>query len=159
GLLAMAAGYVGMAVTPTGDRLSFVIAGVIAGAGNGLVIPTSVERVVGGADPELAGVTAGVNETSVELGASLGVALLGAIQRAVFDLRLPDGVPAESVDAALAKADTDTVLEAFRLGGRVALVVAAVAALVAIPIALRPDDDDGPDDDDDEFEVERGVTT
>ena len=143
GLVCMAVGYLAMAATPTGDRLLFVMAGAVAGAGNGLVIPASVERVVGGGDPELAGVTAGVNETSIEIGASVGVALLGAVQRAVFDLRLPDGVPSRSVDQALERAEPDLVLEAFRTGGRVALVGAAVAALIAIPLALSVDDADG----------------
>lgn len=142
GLVAMAIGYTAMALTPVGDRLTFVLAGVVAGAGNGLVIPPSVERVVGGAEPELAGVTAGVNETSIELGASIGVAALGAVQRVAFDRRLPDGVPSRSVTEALEVADTETVLAAFRSGARAALLAAAVAALLAIPLAVRPDDDE-----------------
>ncbi|MEM7338871.1 MAG: MFS transporter [Actinomycetota bacterium] len=137
GLLAMAAGYVAMAMTPVGDRALFVAAGLLAGIGNGLVIPPSVERVVGGAEPSLAGVTAGVNETSIELGASLGVALLGGVQRVVFARNLPDGVPSTSVDAALADADTDVVLSAFQAGGRAGLIAAAIAALIAVPIAFR----------------------
>ena len=137
GLVIMAVGYVMMALTPTGDRLLFVIAGLIAGVGNGMVIAPSVERVVGGAEPRLAGVTAGVNETSVELGASLGVALLGGIQRLVFDGRLPDGVPSESVNEALAVADTEVVLEAFRLSSKAALIGAAIAVLSVIPWAGR----------------------
>ena len=32
----MAAGYIGMGFAPAGDRLWFVLAGVVAGAGNGL---------------------------------------------------------------------------------------------------------------------------
>ena len=41
--------------------------GVVAGLGNGLTIPPSVERVVEGTEPALASVVAGANETSIEL--------------------------------------------------------------------------------------------
>ena len=110
-------------------------AGVVAGIGNGLVIPASIDRVVGGGDPELAGVTAGLNETSIEIGASIGVAALGAIQRLVFASRLPDGAATESVDRALLDVDPDTVFAAFRAGSQAGLVAAAVAAVIAVPIA------------------------
>lgn len=138
GLVAMAAGYSLMAATPVGDRLLFVVAGAIAGLGNGLVIPLSVERIIGDAPPDLAGVTAGVNETSIEIGASLGVAILGGIQRVVFDLRLPDDIPADSLTRALEVGAEDDVLAAYRDGGRIALLGAAVAALIVIDWARRP---------------------
>lgn len=142
GLIMMATGYIGMALTPTGDRLSFVLAGAIAGAGNGLVIAPTVERIVGGAEAELAGVTAGVNETSIELGASLGIAVLGGVQRIVFDLRLPVGTPSSSVETAIAAADPELVLAAFRDSGRAGLVAAALAVIVVVPIAGRRLDTD-----------------
>lgn len=139
GLVCMAAGYMTMALVPTGDRLTFVAAGVVAGIGNGLVIPASIDRVVGGGDPELAGVTAGLNETSIEIGASIGVAALGAVQRLVFASRLPAGAATESVERALLDVDADTVFAAFRAGSQAGLVTAAVAAVIAVPIALAPE--------------------
>ncbi len=137
GLLSMAVGYAGMAFISTGDRVGFVVAGLVAGVGNGLVIPLSVERVVGGGDGALAGVRAGVNETAIELGASLGVALLGGVQRLVFAHQLPDGVPSDSFgDALLAAADELAVVEAFERSGQAALVSAGVLVLLAIPWVL-----------------------
>ncbi len=138
GLALMSAGYLGMALISVGDRFGFIVAGVIAGLGNGLVIPLSVERVVGGGDGELAGVRAGVNETSIELGASIGVAVLGGVQRVVFARNLPDGVPSESFIEALEVAtDEGVVIDAFVTSGRIALVVAAGLVLMAAPWAVK----------------------
>lgn len=138
GLALMAVGYVAIASITVGDRFGFVVAGVIAGVGNGLVIPLSVERVVGGGDGELAGVRAGVNETSIELGASLGIALLGSVQRVVFAGELPAGLPSESFTEALALADPAVdVVGAFVRSGQTSLMVAAAAVLLVAPWAIR----------------------
>lgn len=138
GLVLMAAGYVAMAIIAVGDRWGFVLAGIVAGAGNGLVIPLSVERVVGGGDAELAGIRAGVNETSIELGASFGVAVLGGVQRVVFARRLPDSVSSESFTDAIESAGPGVdVLGAFVRGGRASLVVAAALVLLITPWAAR----------------------
>ena len=115
-----------------------MVAGVVAGLGNGLVIPLSVERVVGGGDMELAGIRAGVNETSIELGASIGVAFLGGVQRVVFARELPEDVPSESfIDAIDMVDDQQLVIDSFITSGRFALVVAAVVVLLAVPWAAR----------------------
>ncbi len=138
GLVLMAVGYLAMAVVAVGDRFGFVLASIVAGAGNGLVIPLSVERVVGGGDGELAGVRAGVNETSIELGASLGVAVLGGVQRVVFAQRLPAAVPSESFTEAIDVAGPGVdVVGAFVRGGRASLVVAAALVLLIAPWASR----------------------
>lgn len=139
GLVMMALAYLAYATLEPGAYVAFVIIGMIGGAGNALFIPPSVDRVMSGADPELAGVTAGLNETSIELGASLGVAILGGAQRIVFDRRLPDGVNAESFDTALEGAAESVVREAYISGVRAALVVAAIASLIAVFVALRPE--------------------
>lgn len=135
GLALMAIGYVGMAVTPTGDRLTFVLVGIVAGLGNGLTIPPSVERVVGDTEPALAGVVAGANETAIELGASLGVGVLGGVQRIVFGSALPAGTPSSSLDAALESVPFETAVDAYITSGRSALIVAAIAVLMALPFA------------------------
>lgn len=137
GLVTMAVGYTAMAATPVGERGMFVLAGIIAGVGTGLTIPPSVERVMATADPELTGVVAGTNETSIELGASLGVAVLGGVQRIVFGVALPAGASSESLDAAIVTTDPATAVDAYVTGGRAALLAAAVIVLAAVPVALR----------------------
>ncbi|MEM9037737.1 MAG: MFS transporter [Actinomycetota bacterium] len=135
GIVLMSAGYVGMALTPIGEHLLFVAAGVVAGVGNGLVIPASIDRVIGDADPEMAGVVAGINETSIELGASLGIAILGSVQRVAFRNELDvdvdsftEGVEAVGEQAAAAAYDTSAGY---------ALIVGAVIVAAALPFARR----------------------
>ena len=138
GLVLMSIGYVSMALISVGDRTGFVAAGIVAGLGNGLVIPLSVERVVGGGDMELAGIRAGVNETAIELGASLGIAILGGVQRVVFADGLPASVPSESFIEAVEVASPDIdVVGAFVRSGRASLLAAALLVLLVIPWAAN----------------------
>jgi MFS family permease len=145
GLLAMALGYVGMGLAPEGNRTVFVAAGIVAGIGNGLTIPLSVERIMADVEPAFAGVAASVNEMSIELGASLGVGLLGAVQIVVFERRLTEG------DATNIGGIADDVgRSAFRSASSAAFFFAAALVLVGIPIARqsgekhRSPDDIGP---------------
>ncbi len=81
GLALMAAGYLLMAGAGDGGWPVFLAGAAVAGVGNGFAIPLSVERIVGGDDARFAGVRASISQTSIELGASGGVAILGAVQR------------------------------------------------------------------------------
>ena len=130
GLVLMAVGYVGMGFTPEGNRLWFVIAGIIAGAGNGLTIPLSIERIVGSVEPAYAGVASSVNDMAIELGASMGIGLLGALQRVWFEAGVPDGGTTVIGDVA-----TQAERDAFSNASAAAFVLAAVIALAAVPIA------------------------
>ena len=130
GLVLMAAGYVGMGFAPVGDRLAFIVAGVVAGIGNGLTIPLSVDRVMGTVAPEFAGSAAGVNDMAIELGASAGIGLLGTVQAVWFEARRP---PESTV--ALADIVDDLDRAAFRSASAAAFVLAASIAALAIPVA------------------------
>ena len=131
----MACGYVAMAFTPVGSYAGFVVAGLVAGIGNGLVIPASVDRIVGDAEPELAGVVAGVNETSIELGASLGVAVLGSIQRISLQRELDADV--DSFTEAVDLVGERSAASAFDTSAGWALIAGAVIVSVAFPWARR----------------------
>lgn len=130
GLAALAVGYIAMGLTPAGNRWWFVIAGIIAGTGNGLAIPLSIDRIVGSVEPAFAGVASSVNDMAIELGASLGIGLLGTIQRLWFEAGLPD-----TSAATLSDVSTDAERMAFRSGSTAAFMLAAVVALLAIPVA------------------------
>jgi len=130
GLVLMAAGYVAMGFTPDGNRWWFVVAGIVAGVGNGLTIPLSIERIVGAVEPAYAGVAASVNDMAIELGASMGIGLLGAMQRVWFQAGLPDGT-----DTAISDVASEAERSAFRSASAAAFVLAAVIALAALPIA------------------------
>ncbi|MEM9714083.1 MAG: MFS transporter [Actinomycetota bacterium] len=135
GIVLMACGYVAMAFTPVGSYAGFVVAGLVAGIGNGLVIPASVDRIVGDAEPELAGVVAGVNETSIELGASLGVAVLGSIQRISLQRELDADV--DSFTEAVDLVGERSAASAFDTSAGWALIAGAVIVSVAFPWARR----------------------
>ena len=130
GLFLMAAGYIGMGFAPAGDRLWFVLAGVVAGAGNGLTIPLSIDRIMGTVEPAFAGSAAGINDMAIELGASTGIGLLGTVQAVWFEARRPAG-------SATALADIVDELDraAFRSASAAAFVGAGGVAVAAIPVA------------------------
>ncbi|MEM9200620.1 MAG: MFS transporter [Actinomycetota bacterium] len=130
GLVAMAVGYVGMGLAPAGERWWFVGAGMIAGLGNGLTIPLSVERVMGTVAPAFAGSAAGLNDMAIELGASAGIGLLGTVQAVWFEAARPPGSSVALSDITDA-ADRD----AFSDASAAAFAVAAMVALLAIPVA------------------------
>lgn len=130
GLCCMAVGYVGMGFTPEGNRWWFVIAGMVAGAGNGLTIPLSIERIVGSVEPAFAGVASSVNDMAIELGASTGIGLLGALQRSWFERQLPDGST-----ALLSDVTQPAEQAAFRSASTAAFLFAAVVAIAAVPVA------------------------
>lgn len=130
GLVIMAIGYVGIALIPEGDRTLFVVAGLIAGLGNGLTIPLSVGRVVGEVEPAVAGVASSLNEMSIELGASIGIGLLGALQALVFERQIDAGASTVISDIADAPGRA-----AFRTASHAGLYFAAGAMLVAIVVA------------------------
>jgi DHA2 family multidrug resistance protein-like MFS transporter len=84
--------------------LLIVVASIVISLGLAPVITLATELIVGSAPPEQAGAATGMSETSGELGAALGIAILGSIGTAVYRAevaeRLPAGIPAEVADAA-----------------------------------------------------------
>ncbi len=132
GLITMSIGYLSMGLVPDGSRVLFVAAGLIAGIGNGLVIPLSVDRVVGEVEPAFAGVAASVNDMSIELGASIGVGLLGALQRVFFERQLDDGQ-----SSLISEIADEQGRSAFRTASNVGLFFAAGAMLAGIAVARR----------------------
>jgi len=130
GLLSMAAGYLAMGLTPVGSYWWFITAGIIAGIGNGLAIPLSIERIVGSVEPAYAGVASSVNDMAIELGASLGIGLLGTIQRLWFESGLPEGSTTTIADIT-----GEVERSAFRSGSTAAFFLAAGVALAAAIVA------------------------
>lgn len=129
GLATMACGYIGIGFAPVGERWWFVAAGLVAGIGNGLAIPLSIDRIMSDAEASHAGVIASINDISIELGATIGIGLLGALQRVWFQR-------AADVDVSRIDEVTDAATRAlFRDASTAAFVLAAVVAVAAIPIA------------------------
>ncbi len=80
-----------------------VIGSAVIGLGLGPMVALGTDLIVGAAPPERAGAASAVSETGTELGAALGIAVLGSIGFAVYrgtlgDI-LPDGLTAEAAAA------------------------------------------------------------
>ena len=80
GLGAIAAGLLLASLAVAWHNLPLVVAGLaVAGAGEGLAIPSGIELIMTSVPPEQAGSAAGVHETIVEAGGALGIAALGSV--------------------------------------------------------------------------------
>ncbi|MFD4658491.1 MFS transporter [Kitasatospora sp. NPDC058444] len=159
GFVVGSAGFAMMITVGPHSPLALVLtaAGVLAAGTVGTMTMTA-EMVVSAAPVEQAGAASATSETAVELGSSLGIALLGAAGAAVYRHRLDGALPA-GVDGEAARSAQDTLggavgaaahlpgrlgadlLEtartAFTDGLHVAAVVGLVFALGAAVLAYR----------------------
>jgi EmrB/QacA subfamily drug resistance transporter len=107
GLAAMAAGFVVAGVTAaTSPYLVIVIAMVGMGGGLGLVSAPATDSIMGTLPPERAGVGSAVNDTTRELGGTLGVAVVGSVFASLYGTRLTHklaGLPIPHAAIELAK--------------------------------------------------------
>ncbi|GAA2834560.1 MFS transporter [Kitasatospora sp. CM 4170] len=115
GFLVGATGFAMMTLVGPHSPLALVLtaAGVLA-AGTVGTMTLTAELVVSSAPAERAGAASATSETAVELGSSLGIALLGAAGAAVYRSQLDGNLP-QGVDGELAHTAQDT------LGGAVAV--------------------------------------
>jgi len=149
-----------------GSRLSagatygdVVVALVILAAGLAMVMPPATESIMGSLPPAKAGVGSAVNDTTREIGAALGVAVLGSVMSSTYRPRVTEAisgfpVPDEAahaitdqVGAAMGIADeiggepgrllADAASSGFADGMGVAFVIGAVALLVGAVIVAR----------------------
>ncbi|QGQ20382.1 MFS transporter [Cellulomonas sp. JZ18] len=103
GMLLAVAGYaLGAVVAQDVGTGGIVAVFCLVGAGVGLAETLTNDAILASVPPERAGAASGISETSYELGASLGVAVLGSVLNAVYraDLVLPAAVDGPDVDAA-----------------------------------------------------------
>ena len=103
-LVAAAAGLLVLTqVTVTDGLTEILIGSVVISLGLGPVFGLTTEMIVGSAPPEKAGAASGISETAAELGAALGIAVLGSVGVAIYragHAGLPTGVPAAAAAAA-----------------------------------------------------------
>jgi EmrB/QacA subfamily drug resistance transporter len=97
---------------------------IVTGLGLGLVAPTLIDVVLTGGDPRDAGTASGVLNTALQLGAAIGVALIGV----VFFGAVPDG-PAVPADLGPGYADAMARALWYALG---------IAVLSALAMLLLP---------------------
>ena len=67
---------------------------VLMGTGMGLVMAPATESIMGSLPPEHAGVGSAMNDTTREVGAALGVAVIGSLMSSFYAARVVDDLPA-----------------------------------------------------------------
>lgn len=111
GMLLGAGGFV-LAATISVDSPAWLVmlVFVLCGAGVGLAETLTNDAIIAAVDPQKAGAASAISETSYELGAAMGIAVLGSIAnwRYLATLRLPKGTPAALEEAALEGVGTAT---------------------------------------------------
>lgn len=159
GLVAMSVGFVIAARTGADSSYWMVVAAMLfMGGGLGLVNAPATEAIMGSLPPAKAGVGSAVNDTTRELGGTMGVAVVGSLFASVYGARLADalvGQPIppeaaaaarESIGAAYAVAELapppyaealrevarSAFMEGFSAGSWAAAVVVAAGAVLAL---------------------------
>jgi MFS family permease len=70
------------------------LAMVLMGTGMGLVMAPATDSIMGALPPEHAGVGSAMNDTTREVGAALGVAVIGSLMSSFYAARVVDDLPA-----------------------------------------------------------------
>ncbi|MFI8420090.1 MFS transporter [Streptomyces sp. NPDC085479] len=155
GLLVAAVGYGLLVLVGPAGGMPLLVAGFVAAFfGGGPIGALGTALVVGSAPPERAGSAAALSSVCGDLGAALGVALLGSLGTAVYQgtVAVPAGLSPELAEAVRNGADTalvavqalpaeevgrvlDAAREAYTNGLNTAGAVCAVIALVSAAIA------------------------
>jgi len=171
GLLSMSVGFFLASNMVADSPYWFIVVSMFfMGAGLGLVNAPATEAIMGSLPPAKAGVGSAVNDTTRELGGTLGVAIVGSLFASVYGSAIVDafrGTPMppealraaqDSVGAAYAVADqapppfgdairslaASSFMDGFAVGTRVAaavVLVGAVLALVFLPARARRRDE------------------
>lgn len=85
GLILAAAGLSVLTLAGPNSGLAAIVTGTtLIGLGVGPVGTLATDLIVGAAPPEAAGAASGISETGTELGAALGIAILGSVGAAVY---------------------------------------------------------------------------
>ncbi|MEV3873598.1 MFS transporter [Streptomyces sp. NPDC049906] len=107
GLLLMAGGFVLLALLPVESGVVLAASGfALVCFGMGLIQTLSNDAVLSAAPEDRAGAASAVSETGYELGAALGIAVLGSVLTASYRAGLADDVPGVPQDALSTARDT-----------------------------------------------------
>jgi EmrB/QacA subfamily drug resistance transporter len=120
GLTLMAGGF---AIASTNDASTpySVIASamILMGFGLGSAAAPATESILASLPREKAGVGSAVNDTTREIGGTLGVAVLGSIMASVYGGRILDALSGTPLPAGLRTAAGDSLAEALQIAGNV----------------------------------------
>ncbi|MFN8040482.1 MAG: MFS transporter [Acidimicrobiales bacterium] len=119
GLVSMAAGFfVAGRLGPDASYWAVVGAMLLMGAGLGLVNAPATEAIMGSLPPAKAGVGSAVNDTTRELGGTLGVAIVGSVFASVYGGRLADALVGQPIPEAAAGAARESIGAAYAVAAQ-----------------------------------------
>ena len=114
GLLAMAAGFAIAAVTTATAPYAVLVAAMLGmGGGLGLVTAPATDSIMGSLPREHAGVGSAVNDTTRELGGTLGVAVVGSVFASLYASKLAENVAGLPIPALALKRAQESIGAAF----------------------------------------------
>ncbi|MGH3076331.1 MAG: MFS transporter, partial [Gaiellales bacterium] len=120
GLTLMAGGFAVAATTDASSSYGvIVIAMVLMGTGLGSALTPATESILGALPRDQAGVGSAVNDTTREVGGTLGVAVLGSIMASLYGGRIVDALRGSPLPTALRQAAGDSLAAALQIAGRV----------------------------------------
>ena len=106
-MLVFASGMVVASTSTVGSGYPRVaVAMLLLGSGMGLALAPSTESIMGSLPRDKAGVGSAVNDTSREVGAALGVAVVGSLLSSIYGGRFLDNLPAGRARVRLAPRPT-----------------------------------------------------
>ncbi|PAK92994.1 MFS transporter [Brevibacterium casei] len=96
GAAVAAAGMLAFSRVPVEDGLTLaIVSSAFIGTGIAPMMTLATDVVVGSAPPNRSGAASALSETAAELGAALGIAVLGSIGTALYRSRVLDGLPTD----------------------------------------------------------------
>jgi EmrB/QacA subfamily drug resistance transporter len=131
--LALMAGGFAIASTNDGSTPYSIIAGamILMGFGLGSAAAPATESILASLPREKAGVGSAVNDTTREIGGTLGVAVLGSIMASVYGGRILDALSDTALPAGLRTAAGDSLAAALQIAGGVGGAAGRGIALAA----------------------------
>ncbi|MGW4132155.1 MFS transporter [Amycolatopsis japonica] len=143
GMIVMAGGFGLLATMSANEGFLLPAAALfLLGAGGGVAMPSAIAALMGEVPEEQAGVGSALNDTIQQLGAALGIAILGSIVSSLFTSHMPGDAPAQarlSIGDAFATGNDGLIAaarESFTSAMSTTFLVSAVGVLAAAVVAF-----------------------
>jgi EmrB/QacA subfamily drug resistance transporter len=119
GLTLMAAGFAVAATTDAASSYGIIVtAMVLMGSGLGVALTPATESILGSLPRDQAGVGSAVNDTTREVGGTLGVAVIGSIMASLYGGKIADALRGSGLPAALRQTAGDSLAAALQIASR-----------------------------------------
>ncbi len=132
GLASMAVGFLWVSTASAGTPYLEIVGQMLfLGVGLGMTTAPATESIMGSLSPEKAGIGSAVNDTTRELGGTLGVAVIGSVFNSIYLATLRDGSVFSQLPPAAREATEETVGAAGIVAERIGPLAPAYLAEVS----------------------------